>query len=431
MTTFIVIPKPAYAAGLLESTRGGAPTRKDRVEAVHRLLDGTRAGKGGVMAAEGMLEASGDVAEPDAARATELAREAGSPRLLESVNAVLVDDLDEDERGLLAERADVVENHDILLVEPTAREDGGGGDRAWHIEDTGAEHAWGQEPSLRGGGVRIGILDTGIAAEHPEFDGKDISFMDFDESGFPLFSTPRDYDEHGTHVAAIAAGASRGIAPDAQLAVAAVLTKRTADGMSGTLAQILGGYEWLAVNIHGSDPSLAVCPVINASLGAPGYYGYLRGSVQNQLTRTASVLVAAIGNAGRDGVNRHSSPGNYDLTLGIGATDRDGMVADFSDWGFEGTHGAYKPDLCAPGVRIDSAVPGGGYRRFSGTSMATPAVAGAAALLVSKDRSLARDPYGLMHELRQLVDTSKNGEPGNSGAGLSRIGAGRLDLSRL
>lgn len=92
---------------------------------------------------------------------------------------------------------------------------------------------------------------------------------------------------------------------------------------------------------------------------------------------------------------------------------------------------ALKPDLCAPGVDIRSAVPGGGYAKKSGTSMATPAAAAAAGLLVQKNPRYARNPRSLRAALIALVDPSKVRDPRNNAAGFSRIGSGKLDLSLI
>lgn len=131
------------------------------------------------------------------------------------------------------------------------------------------------------------------------------------------------------------------------------------------------------------------------------------------------------------GVDNHGSPANYDIAAGIGAVDDSGIVAPFSHWGLETKHMALKPDLCAPGVDIRSAVTGGGYARKSGTSMATPAAAAAAALLGQKHPAYRRNPRSLRSALIALVDPSKVRDPANSAAGFSRIGSGKLDLSLI
>ena len=109
-----------------------------------------------------------------------------------------------------------------------------------------------------------------------------------------------------------------------------------------------------------------------------------------------------------------------------------GIMNNLSDWGYEPSHGVWKPDLCAPGDSIYSAGLGGTYISKPGTSMAAPVVAGAAALLVQRMRP-ARPNVGQLHaELCQLVDPTRNRQWRNVDAvGNSRIGAGRLDLSGI
>lgn len=289
-------------------------------------------------------------------------------------------------------------------------------------------------PCLTGQGVRIGILDTGIEATHPEFAGKQISFLEFDPQGFPVNAAPvdRDLDGHGTHVAGIAAGAKCGVAPDAELAVAAVLTRNG----KGNLAQILAGYNWLVQQspAFGTGPP-SPCPVVNASLGAQGYHPYLYPSVQLLRNVNRSLLIAAIGNSGQIAIGNHGSPGNYDLAVGVGSVDSSGIVNDFSDWGHDPVHLVRKPDLCAPGDGVYSAGLGGHYVTKTGTSMAAAVVAGAAALLIQQmqQRQSARPNMAqLRARLFQSVDPTRNRQGRNvDAAGNSRIGAGRLDLSGM
>ena len=352
-----------------------------------------------------------------------------SVQVLDSLNVYLVEDLNPEEQASLEGIADVLENIEIDMVQPLSS--GYDDDNTWHLDDTNAAAAWSQ--GFRGQGVRIGVMDTGIDPDHPEFAGKHISFMEFDTTGFPISTTPRDAGDHGTHVAGIATGATCGVAPDADLAVAAVLTSQGQNGqMVGYLAQILAGYNWLVHNNHDDSGGVSKCAVINASLGASGFSNYLYSSVDMQLTTLkTSLLVAAIGNAGLAGVNNHGSPANYDIAAGVGAVDNSGIVAPFSDWGLEATHMALKPDLCAPGVDIRSAIPGGGYARKSGTSMATPAAAAAAALLLQKHPGYLRNPRSLRSALIALVDSSTVRNPANHAGGYSRIGSGKLDLSLI
>ena len=424
MTTFVVIPKRERAATLTAASQDASQLSSLAVDGATELFGAVERR---ALASSGPHRAEGLV-EGNVIRSTDSSRDLRSARVLEALNVYLVDDLSNDEISTLGQHAEVVENVRIGLITPEPSNV----ESPWHLKSINVEAARSQ--GLTGRGVRIGILDTGIDAGHPEFRDKSISFMEFDESGFPVSTDPRDLGEHGTHVAGIAAGNENGVACDASLAVAAVLTSRTASGMSGTLAQILAGYNWLVHGNHAPNGAVSTCHVVNASLGAPGYRDYLYSSVETQLILRTSLLVAAIGNRGAAGADNHGSPGNYPNVLGVGAVDQNGRVASFSDWGHEVTHGTYKPDVSAPGVSICSCVPGGGLASKSGTSMAAPVVAGAAALLLQRSPELSRLPEALRVALLDLVDEAGNDWPRNAdevNRAYSRIGAGRLDLTNI
>jgi subtilisin family serine protease len=294
----------------------------------------------------------------------------------------------------------------------------------WHLGNINAAAA--RARGLDGSGVLVGVLDTGIDARHDEFQGKTIYFREFDADGTAISEDARDAGDHGTHVCALIAGATCGVAPKAELAVAAVLTQPTPQGMSGTLVQILNGLEWLVrAEFDGpqGDPGV---DVINASLGGEGYDDYLYRTIETTRNAFGTQMIAAIGNSGRDGINHHGSPGNYDISLGIGAIDRNDDVANFSDWGRVPEHGnLQKPDFCAPGVQVFSATPGDDFARMSGTSMATPITAGAAALLLQRTPEFGLDADGLVDALSALL------RPHVSQANRRRGGRGCLDLTNI
>lgn len=277
----------------------------------------------------------------------------------------------------------------------------------WHLDKINVAAA--RAKNLTGKGVRVGILDTGIDASHPEFAGKDIQFMEFDDSGRQVASAAHDSDEHGTHVSGLVAGKNVGVAPDASLAVALVLPEG-----SGTGAQILGGINWLIETDFGDED----VRLMSASLGSGGFDNFWYSTLRNAFQAPGDLMVAAIGNSGELGVDHHGSPGDYDIVEGIGATDENDAVASFSDWGTSGM--ATKPDFCAPGVDVVSSVPGG-YASMSGTSMATPIVSGAAALLLEDDPCLAGNPSALRMALERLLVPLPD----------VRAGKGRLDLTNI
>ncbi|MFD6892165.1 S8 family serine peptidase [Streptomyces sp. NPDC059957] len=246
----------------------------------------------------------------------------------------------------------------------------------------GADKAW--AAGYDGTGVKIAILDTGIDTAHPDLAGRVVAAADFSESG----STADRYG-HGTHVASIAAGTGaksggkyKGVAPGAKLLNGKVLN----DYGYGSDSGILAGIEWAVA--QGAQ-------VVNLSLGAPDApeIDPVEAAV-NQLSADKGILFAvAAGNDGKSGPGTIDSPGSADAALTVGAVDKADVIADFSGIGPRAGDGAVKPDVTAPGVGITAAAAVGsaierevgqnpaGYLTISGTSMAAPHAAGAAALL--------------------------------------------------
>jgi subtilisin family serine protease len=238
----------------------------------------------------------------------------------------------------------------------------------WGVIEIGAPDLW--KEGYTGKGVLVGHLDTGIDGKHPAVSKAVVEFAEFDDLGRLKSPAPKPHDsgDHGTHTAATIAGRptggrSVGVAPGAGLASAMVI-----EG-GDVVARVLGGMDW-AVGRG--------VKVLSMSLGFRGWMGDFEPLTSR--LRTLGVLpVFAVGNEG-PGTSR--SPGNYWQALSVGAIDRSCAVADFSSsQRFKRAKDPVVPDLVAPGVGVVSARPGGGYQVMDGTSMATPHVAGLAALL--------------------------------------------------
>jgi subtilisin family serine protease len=243
-------------------------------------------------------------------------------------------------------------------------------DPATGVEQTGAPRAW--DRGFDGTGTRVAVLDTGYDAEHPDLADRVVAAQDFTGQGID------DSAGHGTHVASTIAGdgtadASRtGMAPGADLLIGKVLGW---DG--GQLSWIVGGMEWAVA--QGAD-------VVNMSLGSdqPTDCTDPMSQAAAALTeQTKTLFVVAAGNSAAH--ETVSSPGCVEGVLTVGAVDDRGETAWFSSRGAVlGSHDL-KPDIAAPGVDIVGAQAGspGGihYVGMSGTSMATPHVVGAAALV--------------------------------------------------
>ncbi|MFG2355909.1 S8 family serine peptidase [Streptomyces sp. NPDC048521] len=247
------------------------------------------------------------------------------------------------------------------------------------VPQIGAPTAW--KAGYTGKGVKVAVLDTGVDATHP-----DLKDQVIEAKNFTAAADATDHFGHGTHVASIVAGTGaksggkyKGVAPDAKILNGKVLD----DSGSGDDSGILAGMEWAAA--QGAS-------VINLSLG-----GYDTPEVDpleaevNKLSAEKGVLFAIA--AGNEGPQSIGSPGSADAALTVGAVDDKDKLADFSSTGPRAGDGAIKPDVTAPGVDITAAAAKGslidqevgekpeGYLTISGTSMATPHVAGAAAIL--------------------------------------------------
>jgi thermitase len=207
----------------------------------------------------------------------------------------------------------------------------------------------------------IAVVDSGVDLNHPELTGKLVPGYDFVAGD----DNPQDEYGHGTHVAGIAAASSnnhRGIAGVSWGAKIMPVRVLDASG-NGYFSDVANGIIWAAD--HGAQ-------VINLSLGGPFPSATLEDAINYALAKDV-IVVAASGN------NYSGSilyPARYDGVIAVGATDRLNIKADFSNYGNE-------IDLVAPGVDIYSLAIGNSYVSMSGTSMATPQVAGLAAILVS------------------------------------------------
>ena len=248
----------------------------------------------------------------------------------------------------------------------------------WHLEKVGAPALW--SAGHRGQNVRVGHLDTGVDASHPELAGKVAAFAEFADDGSRRSGSARDTAQHGTHTAGLIVGKTVGAAPDARLLSALVLPNG-----EGTFAQVIAGMQWTidpdnnAATDDGAD-------IVSMSLGLPGTYQEFVNPVRNMLAAGIMPVFAA-GNFGPE-AGSTASPGNIPDVLGIGATDQNDAVPSYSSRGPVAWTGAYtgthvKPDLVAPGAAITSAFPGGGYGALSGTSQAAPIAAGGLAALLS------------------------------------------------
>jgi bacillopeptidase F len=280
----------------------------------------------------------------------------------------------------------------------------------WGLAAIGAPAVW-RDYGLDGHGVRVGSIDTGVDADHPDLAGKVVAWRDFVNER----PTPYDDQGHGTHtigtmVGGAAGGAPIGVAPSARVVVAKALD---GDGC-GTLSTLLAAAQW--ITDPDGDPATPDFPtVVNASWGAPAGAG--GEALRRVIQRWRAVGIVPVFAAGNRGPRwTVSAPAAYPETFAVGALGPDGGVAAFSSRGptivqAAGSPGAergpsaLKPDIAAPGRGIVSSIAGGGWASLSGTSMAAPHVAGTIALLRQADPGI---------RVRTIEGTARAGRAGST-----------------
>jgi uncharacterized repeat protein (TIGR01451 family) len=266
----------------------------------------------------------------------------------------------------------------------------------WNIARVQADQAW-DALGLDGAGVTLAIMDTGVDWQHPALQAQ---YRGYKPEGLTVhegnwFCTteegylyPVDGHGHGTHVAGTAVGSQDnqgqaiGVAPGAQW----IAVKTLDDGGFGYDSWIHAAFEWLMA--PAGDPRLAP-DVVNGSWGSADMQSEVFRPDIQALVAAGIVPVFAAGNEGPRSLSVRM-PANYPEAIAVGATDDLDQVASFSSRG-PSPWGEIKPEVAAPGTQIWSSLPGGTFGVLSGTSMASPHVAGLAAILLQADPSLTVD----------------------------------------
>jgi hypothetical protein len=314
------------------------------------------------------------------------------------VNAILVD-AGPVVREWLARRSDV----DRVLLDqrirplpvatPTTRGNAPGpnGRPLWNVELIRADDVW-ADLQTTGRGITIGTSDSGVDGAHPAladgFRGDDDSWYD----PWNATTVPTDHGGHGTHTLGSALGRDGiGVAPGATWVGCVNLDRNL-----GSPSRYLDCLQFmLAPFPYGGDPFRDGRParaphVLTNSWGCPEIEGCDGQAVRPALAafRAAGVFfVAAAGNSGPFCGSVEDEPAPHPESFTVGAVDRNRVVTDFSSRG-PTPSGSSKPDIVAPGADVVSALPGGTYGSYDGTSMATPHVAGVVALMWSANPSL-------------------------------------------
>ncbi|MBW4511402.1 MAG: S8 family serine peptidase [Scytonematopsis contorta HA4267-MV1] len=232
------------------------------------------------------------------------------------------------------------------------------------------------DSSVNGSGIKVAILDTGLDLKHPDFQGRSINTKSFVPG-----EEVQDGNSHGTHCAGTACGSLNptqlpryGVAYEAEIYVGKVLNNRG----SGEDGWILQAMEWAITN---------GCHVISMSLGAevePGQpFSRVYETVAKRALNRGTLIIAAAGNSSQRSQGKIAPvgmPANSPSIMAVAALDSNLGIADFSCGGISPGRGG-QVDIAAPGVDVYSSVPmSKKYDRYNGTSMATPHVAGIAAL---------------------------------------------------
>ncbi|MGW2473854.1 S8 family serine peptidase [Streptomyces sp. NPDC001665] len=308
---------------------------------------------------------------------------------------------------------------------------------AWGVTDIKADQVWDQYQD-RGEGIVVANVDSGVQYDHPDLvanyrgnngDGtftNDYNF--FDASGQCPTTAPCDNNGHGTHtMGTMVAKNGLGVAPNAKW----IAAKGCASDVCYDDELLEAGQWILAPTDHnGQNPRPDLAPnIVNNSWGnkdtsTPFYQDILAA------WDAAGIFEAfAAGNDG-DGVTCSTThpPGAQADSYGVGAYAVNGKIASFSGFGPSPTDGSEKPNISAPGVQIPSTWPGNSYNTIDGTSMATPHVAGAVALLWSAAPSLIgniEETRNLLNEGARDVDDTHCGGT----AGMNYVwGNGKLDI---
>lgn len=269
----------------------------------------------------------------------------------------------------------------------------------WGVNVIQAPMIWG---TTKGEGLKVAVLDTGIDKSHPDLIGNlrgGVNFTTADQDDW------QDRQGHGTHCAGIIGAIDNGIgvvgvAPSVELYAVKVL----ADNGAGNIEWIVRGLDWCVAN---------KIDIASMSLGCPKNPGSLLYDAIKRARAAGVIVVAASGNE-----STHCGwPAAYPEVIAVGAVDPAFDKANFSNFGVE-------VDIAAPGVNIYSTYMNGQYAKLSGTSMATPMVSGAVALIQALCRKMGIK--GTPEKIIEMLDTRSvdlgiNGKDQNFGAGMINL----------
>ncbi|MFU8874561.1 S8 family serine peptidase [Micromonospora sp. SL4-19] len=307
----------------------------------------------------------------------------------------------------------------------------------WGIANINADDVWSQY-GVKGAGITVANIDTGVQFDHPALvnsyrgnngDGTfDHNYNWFNAAG-TCAAAPCDNNGHGTHTMGTMAGADGAN----QIGVAPAVKWIAANGCCPSDAALISSGQWMLQprDLNGQNPDASKRPnIINNSWGTqlPSNDPFMEDVTD---AWAASGIFGAWSNGNNGpGCQTSGSPGSRINNYSTGAYDINNNIASFSSRG-AGQDGSIKPNISAPGVNVRSSVPGSGYASMNGTSMASPHLAGAVALLWSAAPALVGDINATRALLNTTAVDKADSQCGGTAANNNVYGEGRLDALAL
>lgn len=279
---------------------------------------------------------------------------------------------------------------------------------AWGLAKIGSDQV--NASGNKGKGILVAVIDTGVNYNHNDLAGRVIKGKDFANND----ADPMDGNGHGSHCAGTVAGTTYGVAPEATILAVQVLSA----GGSGSWQGVANGVQYVA-DYKGEDGKRVDVASMSLGGGAP-IQQVLKTAFENAIATGIHFAVAA-GNSGPN-AKTIGTPGDLKEVISVGATDTTNTAASFSSRGpvvAYGTPYYTKPDVAAPGVNITSCWKGSATasNTISGTSMATPHVAGLCALILAAKGSMTTDNLKLILE-STATELGDSGKDNTYGSGL-------------
>ncbi len=307
----------------------------------------------------------------------------------------------------------------------------------WGIANIKADQVW-EQFGVKGAGITVANIDTGVQFDHPALVGSyrgnngdgtfNHNYNWFAAAG--SCTAPCDTNGHGTHTM----GTMAGLDGANQIGVAPEVKWIAANGCCPSDQALVDSGEWMLMptDLNGQNPDISKRPnIINNSWGStlPSNDPFME-DISNAWTASGIFGMWANGNSGTLGCNSSGSPGSRIINYSAGNYDINNNINSSSGRGV-GQDGEIKPNISAPGTNVRSSVPGNGYANFSGTSMASPHVAGTIALLWSASEALRGDVAATRALLDNTAVDKGDSQCGGTTDDNNVYGEGRLDALAL